>query len=153
MRARGQSLGATSKTLRHPRDPLFLSHHLQTFFNHFIRQGKRPTAFRHTASALSSYRIQVRTYDTYQALLLLLHTLFVPMQTIGVRKGRKVEDVPTPLRRNKRITHSLRTLTNAIRARTDRTLTERIANELVTLTLTPHLSPTLRAQTIALRRT
>jgi ribosomal protein S7 len=134
------------KAFRHPKDPLFLSRRLQTVFNKFVRRGKKALARRHLYHALTQYRMVVRRPRMYNALLRSLRRLRISMMLVARRKGRKIIEVPVPVRRNKGDILSLQMLANAISSRREQALSNRIAQELTAITFNRKLSTLLRQQ-------
>jgi small subunit ribosomal protein S7 len=144
MKARKREISEKYKSLRLQPDSLYSSRLIQTFFNKFTKKGKKALARKHILAALTRYRSEIRRPALFFGLLRLFHSLRVQFLVVQRRKGRKMVDVPVPVRRNKRDVLNLQTLYKAIVARRERTLSERIQLELNSLTFQPRQSPTMR---------
>jgi ribosomal protein S7 len=134
------------KAFRHPKDPIFLSRRMQTVFNKFVRRGKKALARRHTYRALTQYRMVVRRPRMYNALLRSFRRLRISMMLVARRKGRKILEVPVPVRRNKGDILSLQMLSDAVAQRRERVFSDRIAQELAAITFHRKLSTLFRLQ-------
>jgi len=152
MRARKREISEKYKSLRLPADSHYDSRLIQTFFNKFTKKGKKALARRHISSALMRYRSHFRRPQMFFALLRLFQRLRVQMIIVQKRQGRNLINVPVPVRRNKRDVLNLQTLYKAITSRRERTLSERIQQELSALTFQPRQSTTLRAHSAALHQ-
>lgn len=152
MRFRHRDLTEKYRSFRLQPDPLYLSRYVSTLFNKFIKQGKKSMARRHLYSAMQQHRFHVRRPTLFYSIIRVLQRLRIPLILVNRRKGRKILNVPVPLRRNKRDVLSIQTLYKAISSRKERKLSDRILNEFTTITLRPHQSTTLRAQSTYLGR-
>lgn len=152
MRARKREISEKYKSFRLPADSHYDSRLIQTFFNKFTKKGKKALARRHMSSALVRYRALFRRPQLFFALLRLFQQLRVQMVIVQKRQGRNLINVPVPVRRNKRDVLNLQTLYKAITSRRERTLSERIQQELSALTFQPRQSTTLRAHSTALHQ-
>jgi len=150
MRAKHRDLTEKYKSIRYQPDALYLSRLFQTFFNKFTKQGKKATGRRHLFAALTSFRLLSRRPEPYFAIMGIFRRLHVQFLLCPVRQGRKILDVPTPVRRNKRDVINVQTLYKAITARRERTLSERIYLELIALTFKHRQAPTMRARSAQL---
>jgi ribosomal protein S7 len=146
VRPRNKQLSEKYKALRLSLDTFYSSRVIQTFFNKFVKQGKRITARKHLYRALRFYRMLVHGTSLRFCLLGCFYRLRVQFLLIPKRQARKYVEVPVPVRRNKRDTISLQTVYKAVTNRRERVLAERIQSELLALTVEPQLSPTLRAR-------
>ena len=152
MRARKRAISEKYKSTRLQPDSYYDSRLIQTFFNKFIKKGKKALSRRHMVSALTRYRTLFRRPQMFFAMLRLFQQLRVQMVVVQKRQGRNLINVPVPVRRNKRDVLNLQTLYTAITARRERTLSERIQQELSALTFQPRQSTTMRARSTALRQ-
>lgn len=146
MRARKREISEKYKSFRLQPDSLYSSRLIQTFFNKFIKKGKKSLSRKHMRSALASYRRSIRRPQLFFGLLRLLYRLRVQFILVQRRQSRNLINVPVPVRRNKRDVLSLQTLYKAIINRRERTLSERIQLELSSLTFQPRQSTTMRAR-------
>jgi ribosomal protein S7 len=146
MRARKREISEKYKSLRLRKDSLYDSRLIQTFFNKFTKKGKKALAKRHLFNALGVYRRSFLHPALFFVLIRLFYRLRIQFIIVLKRKARKIENVPVPVRRNKRDVISLQTLYKAISTRRERTLPERVQLELNALTFYPRQSPTMRAQ-------
>jgi len=152
MRARHRELTEKYKSFRLRPSALFLSRIIQTFFNKFTKKGKKALARRHLNSALTQFRFSFSAPTMYYALIRIFRALRVQFLLASRRKGRKILDVPVPVRRNKRDVISLQTIYNAISARKERLLSDRIRVTLEQLHHRPEQSTLIRQQTAMLAR-
>ena len=146
MRARKREISEKYKSFRLQPDSLYGSRLVQTFFNKFIKKGKKALSRRHIFTALTSYRSGIRRPQLFFGLLRLFYRLRVQFILVQRRQARNLINVPVPVRRNKRDVLSLQTLYNAITSRRERALSERIQFELNALTFQPRQSTTMRAR-------
>lgn len=146
MRARRREISEKYKSFRLQPDSLYTSRLIQTFFNKFIKKGKKALSRRHIFVALAAYRRAIRRPQLFFGLLRLFYRLRVQFVLVQRRQGRQLHNVPVPVRRNKRDVLSLQTLYKAIVGRRERTLSERIQQELSTLTFQPRHSTTMRTR-------
>jgi ribosomal protein S7 len=144
MKKRYRDLTEKYKTCRLQPEPLFQSRLLQTFFNKFTKKGKKALARRHLQRALSNLRLAVSRPQTYNALLRIFRNLYTPLMLVTKRKGKILELVPVPVRRNKRETLSLHVLYSAVDQRRERYFFERIEQELLDVTQNQSSAPTLQ---------
>lgn len=152
MRARKREISEKYKSLRLHTDSLYNSRLIQTFFNKFIKKGKKALARKQLFLALSGYRRGIRRPQLFFALLHLFYRLRVQFVLAQRRQGRSFINVPFPVRRNKRDVLNLQTLFKVIVSRKDRSLTERIQLELNTLTFQSRTSSTIRARNAQLAK-
>jgi ribosomal protein S7 len=152
MRPKNQQLSEKYKSFRLQPDSFYSSRLVQTFFNKFIKRGKKALARRHLYSALTYYRSFVRRPELYYSLLHMFRRLRIQFLLVSRRQARNFLDVPIPVRRNKRDVLNLQTIYKAVANRRERTLSERIQLELLALTLTPRASTTMRARNAHLAR-
>lgn len=134
-------------------DALYQSRIIQTLFNKFIKKGKKISSRRQILKALFQMRYQVRKPRTFNMLLRVLRSLRLQFILVSVRQGRKLLDVPVPIRRNKRDIINIQTLYSAVTKRRERTLYERIEQELLTLTINQSQSTTLRQRNLYIAKT
>jgi ribosomal protein S7 len=146
MRARKREISEKYKSFRLQPDALYSSRLVQTFFNKFIKRGKKALSRRHMLLALTNYRATIRRPQLFFGLLRLFYRLRVQFILVQRRQARNFINVPVPVRRNKRDVLSLQTLYKAIAARRDRSLSERIQSELSALTFQPRQATTMRAR-------
>jgi len=146
MRARKREISEKHKSFRLQPDSLYSSRLVQTFFNKFIRKGKKALAKKHLFRALGVYRRSIRHPQLFFALLRLFYRLRIQFTLLQRRQARNLINVPVPVRRNKRDVLSLQILYKAISSRRERILSERIQLELGALTFQPRQSTTVRAQ-------
>jgi small subunit ribosomal protein S7 len=146
MRARKREISEKYKSFRLQPDPMYSSRLIQTFFNKFIKKGKKALSRKHMRTALTSYRRTIRRPQLFFGLLRLLYRLRVQFILVQRRQARALINVPVPVRRNKRDVLNLQTLYRAITSRRERSLSERIQLELSDLTFQPRQSTTLRTR-------
>lgn len=125
-------------------DSQYQSRFIQTIFNKFTKKGKKTVARRHIARALKQFRFSLRRPRLFNLLVRTMESLNVPFLLVPTRKGKTILDVPTPVRRNKRDILSIQTFYSAVKKRKERTLVERLEQELLSLTLRQEQSVTLR---------
>lgn len=125
-------------------DSQYQSRFIQTIFNKFTKKGKKAVARRHIARALKHFRFSLRRPRLFNLLVRTMESLNVPLLLVPTRKGKTILDVPTPVRRNKRDILSIQTFYIAVKKRKERTLVERLEQELLSLTLRQEQSTTLR---------
>lgn len=146
MRARKREISEKYKSFRLQPDSLYSSRLIRTFFNKFIKKGKKALSRKHLFTALTQYRRTVRRPQLFFGLLRLFYRLRVQFILGQRRQGRTMINVPIPVKRNKRDVLSLQTLYKAIANRRERSLSERIQLELSALTFQPRQSTTMRAR-------
>jgi len=125
-------------------DSQYQSRFIQTIFNKFTKKGKKAVARRHIARALRQFRFNLKRPRLFNLLVRTMESLNVPFLLVPTRKGKTILDVPTPLRRNKRDILSIQTFYSAVKKRRERTLVERLEQELLSLTIRQDQSTTLR---------
>lgn len=144
MKTRYRDLTEKYRSFRLQPDSMYLSRTIQTLLNKFTKRGKKALARRHIVNALKQLRFTLRQPRTFNALTRILRSLRLQFILVSKREGKKIVDVPVPLRRNKRDVLNIQTLFNAISRRKERTLPERIEQELTSLSLDRNQSATLR---------
>jgi len=152
MRAKHRELTEKYKAYRLQPSALFLSRITQTFFNKFTKKGKKALARHHMHSALTQLRMGTRRPVMHQVLLRVFRSLRLQFLLVARRKGRKIVDVPVPVRRNKRDVLNLQALYTTITRRTERKLSSRIFLELLSLVVNPRNSTIIRQQSAHLSR-
>lgn len=152
MRARHRELTEKYKAFRLQPDSLFLSRLVQTFFNKFTKKGKKALARRHLQGALVQFRLLLRRPKMYVALLRILMRLRVQFILPLKRRGRVLETVPVPVRRNKRDVLNIQSLYRAIQKRRERSFSERVALELISLTFKHRQASTMRQRSADIRK-
>lgn len=95
--------------------------------------------------------MRIRRPTLYYALIRIFRRLRIQFLLVSRRKGRKILNVPVPVRRNKRDVLNVQTLYKAISSRSERTLSERIYQELLALTFKANQSTTMRQRSAHLR--
>lgn len=151
MKKRFRDLTEKYKLFRLQPDVLYLSRTIQTLFNKFTKKGKKAMARRHLHQALQNFRYTYRR-TSYSLLLRILRSFRVPLILVAARRGRTVESVPVPVRRNKRNVLNIQILYKAIRLRRERNLSERVEQELVALTTKRSSSLTVRTRNANFRK-
>jgi ribosomal protein S7 len=146
MRARKREISEKYKSFRLSPDCLYGSRLIQTFFNKFIKRGKKASSRKHLRIALTNYRSTIRRPALFFGLLRLFHRIRIQFLLVQRRQGRNLINVPVPVRRNKRDVLNLQTLYKAISSRRERNLSERIQLELGSLTFQPRQSTIMRAR-------
>jgi ribosomal protein S7 len=73
-----------------------------------------------------------------------LYRLRTQFKLVQQRKGKEMEAIPTPIRRNKRDTLNIQMLAVAVARRRESTFPERVVQEFSAITLDPLRSITLR---------
>lgn len=144
MKRQPRALTEKYRTLRRNSDSLYSSRLFQTFFNKFIKKGKKVLAQRIVFRAFYLFRCSVRRPRLANCLLQLVQTLRSQFLLLPRRKGKKILNVPVPTRRNKRDLISIHVLYRAILNRKDRIFFRNINDELISLTLEQASSFTLR---------
>lgn len=140
MTPRYREMTAKYKALRLQPSTLFLSRITQTFFNKFIKKGKKALARRHIYKALIRFRFNLRRPTMHQALLRLFRSLRTQFIIVYRRKGRKILEVPVPVRRNKSDTFGPQLVYAAIGRRQNREFHHRASDELFSNILQPGTS-------------
>lgn len=146
MRARKREISEKYKSFRLQPDSFYSSRLIKTFFNKFIKKGKKALSRKHLFTALTQYRRTIRRPQLFFGLLRLFYRLRVQFILGQRRQGRTMLNIPIPVKRNKRDVISLQTLYKAITNRRERSLSERIQLELGALTFQPRQSTTMRAR-------
>jgi ribosomal protein S7 len=144
MKTRYRDLTEKYRSFRLQPDSLYLSRIIQTLFNKFTKKGKKTIARRHIVRALSQFRFTLRRPKTFNALTRILRSLRLQFLLLPKRQGKKILEVPVPVRRNKRDVLNIQTLYSAVRRRRERDLSERIEQELLALSVDRNQSATLR---------
>jgi len=144
MKTRYRDLTEKYRSFRLQPDSLYLSRIVQTLFNKFTKKGKKTIARRHIVRALSQFRFTLKRPKTFNALTRILRSLRLQFLLLPKRQGKKILDVPVPVRRNKRDILNIQTLYSAVRRRRERALAERIEQELLALSVDRSQSATLR---------
>lgn len=137
------------RTFRLQPDALYQSKTVQTLFNKFTIGGEKKTARKLIFTSIQRLRYNLRRPTVYNVLMRLLKSLRVQFMLVAKREGKKMIDIPAPVRRNKRDIMNIQVFANAVRKRQDREFTESLLQELVTLTLRKEHSPTLRQLALA----
>jgi ribosomal protein S7 len=136
------------KSFRLQPDAVYQSRTIQTLFNKFTVGGEKKTARKFIFTSIQRLRYTLRRPTIYRVLLRLLKSLRVQFILVAKREGKKIIDVPVPVRRNKRDIMNIQVFANAVRKRQDRLFSESLLQELTTLTLKKEQSPTLRQLTL-----
>jgi ribosomal protein S7 len=89
-------------------------------------------------------RLSRRHPNMHVILLNLFSQLRISFQIVYRRRGRILEPVPVPVRRNKRDSLNMQLLYRIIRERRERSLAERISEEIVMLASTPRSAASVR---------
>jgi ribosomal protein S7 len=125
-------------------DAIYQSRYMETFFNKFTKKGKKMTARRHFATVFRKLRFEIRRPRTFNFIFQTLENLNSPFLVTPVRRGKTVEEVPTPIRRNKRYILNVQTFYNAVFRRKEKTFSEKMQQELLELTVNKQQSATLK---------
>lgn len=152
MRARHRDLTEKYKSFRLQPDSLFLSRFMQTFFSKFTKKGKKALARRHIYSALTQLRLLLRRPTMYILLGRIFARLRVQFTLPLRRRGRQLIAAPTPTRRNKRDVLSIHYLYRIIQKRRERSLSDRIGQELIAVAFKHHQSSTARQHSSDIRK-
>lgn len=152
MRARGGEITQKYKALRLHSDSLYGSRLVKTFFNKFIRKGRKAFSREQVLIALTYYRMSFRRPQLFFALLRLFQRLRVQFTLVHRRQARNFIDIPNPVRRNKRDVLNLQLLYTTISGRRERHVWERVYQELTACTYQPRHAPAFRALTTQLHR-
>lgn len=144
MKTKYRDLTEKYRSFRLKPDSLYLSRTIQTLLNKFTKKGKKALARRHVIMALSQLRYTLKYPRTFNALTRILRSLRLQFILLSKREGKKILDVPVPLRRNKRDTLNIQTLYNAVSRRRERALSTRVEQELLALSVDRSQSATLR---------
>lgn len=152
MRARHRDLTEKYKSFRLQPDSLYLSRFMQTFFSKFTKKGKKALARRHLYTALAQLRLLLHRPTMYIMLLRIFARLRVQFILPLRRRGRQLIAAPTPVRRNKRDTLSIHYLYRAIQKRRERSLSDRIGQELISVAFKHRQSSTVRQRSSDIRK-
>jgi small subunit ribosomal protein S7 len=133
-------------------DPLYSSRFIQTMFNKFTKKGKKALARQHIIRALTQLRYSFRRPKMHIALLRILRILRMQFILVAKRQGRNILEVPFPIQRNKRDIMNLQMFYSAVNKRRERSLHERLEQELLELTLHQKQSATLRQRNNYMQR-
>jgi len=132
------------KAFRLQPDAVYQSRVIQTLFNKFTKKGKKAVVRRHILRALTQFRYTLRRPRTYNTLMRTLRSLRMQFLLVAKRQSKQILEVPVPIRRNKRDIMNIQMFYNAILRRRERSLYERLEQELITLTVQQAQSTTLR---------
>jgi ribosomal protein S7 len=152
MRARGNVITEKYKALRLHPDSLYGSRLVQTFFNKFIQKGQKAFSRKQAFSALIYYRMSFRRPQLFFALLRLFQRLRAQFTLVHRRQGNIYIAIPVPVRRNKRDVLNLQLLYYAISNRRERSVWERIYQELTACAHQPRQAPAFRTLSAHLYR-
>jgi ribosomal protein S7 len=144
MKTRYRDVTEKYRSFRLQPDSLYLSRIVQTFFNKFTKKGKKTIARKHIVHALSQFRFTLKRPKTFNALTRIFRSLRLQFLLLPKRQGKKILEVPVPVRRNKRDVLNIQTLYNAVCKRRERALSERLEQELLALSVERSQSATLR---------
>lgn len=144
MVSRHRDLSEKYKALRLQPDPLFHSRVVKTLFNKFIKKGNKAFSNHQVVEGLANLRCSLHRPPTFDTIFQILDSLHVQFILAAKREGRKMINVPVPVRRNKAEIAALQTLYRAVAARNDRSLADRFLAELTSLTVDQEFAPTLR---------
>lgn len=144
MKAKHRDLTEKYRSFRLQPDSMYLSRTVQTLLNKFTKKGKKTLARRHLLRGLTQFRFTLRRPRTFNVLTRILRSLQLQFILLSRREGKKLLEVPVPLRRNKKDILNIQTLYSAISRRRERTLSERLEQELIALTVDRSQSATLR---------
>jgi len=144
MKKRFRDLTEKYRSFRLQSDAIYDSRIIQTFFNKFIKQGKKTFSRRQLTLALSRLRFEVSCPRTFNILLRMLKSFYIPLLLVARRQGKIILEIPVPVRRNKRDTINIQIFYNAVNLRRERTLCSRLVEEFLALTLHRNQSTVLR---------
>lgn len=148
MKTRFRHLTEKYKTVRLQPDVYYSSRLIQTLFNKFTKKGKKALARRKFKLGAEQTRRQYNGPALQHLLVRSLRNVRTQFLLLNVRKGGQIQQVPVPLRRNKRDAVSLQTLASARRNRKERTFPERVEQELTTVYYRKSQSATLKARNV-----
>lgn len=140
------------KTFRLQPDALYQSRTVQTLFNKFTKRGKKTVVRQHILQALTQMRYTLRRPRTYNILMGVLRSLRLHLILVSKRQGKQMIDIPVPIRRNKRDIMNIQTLYNAVSKREEKSLNNRIEQELQMLTIYQAQSTTLKQRSAYMSR-
>jgi len=146
MQTRYRDMTEKYKGYRLKPDALYLSRTMQTLFNKFTRKGKKTTARRHFTNAIAGFRCVVRRPRIFNTIARILRDLRLQFLLLSRRVSTQIISVPVPARRNKQDIANIQTFAVAALGRNERTLSERIEQEMYDLTVFPEKSATYRKQ-------
>lgn len=132
MKLRSRDLTEKYKDARLKNDCLYSSRVLNTFFNKFTKKGKKALSFKLLMLTFRSFRFYFRRPSTKFFLFSIFRNLRRQFLLQPRRKSKVILYVPTPIRRNRRDLISANDLYKAINKRKERTLREKILQELQT---------------------
>jgi len=133
-------------------DAVYQSRLIQTFLNKFIKKGKKASSQKNVIRALTNFRFMLRRPRTYNAVLRVLRSLRIQFILLSTRQGKNILEIPVPVRRNKRDIMNIQTFYNAVSRRRERCLRERVEQELLSLSLHPTQSTTLRQKNLLMAK-
>lgn len=142
--SRHRQLTAKYKTLRLKPSALYESRIFQTLPNKFIKQGKKSLSRGHFTRARQQIRLRYSGPRIQELLVRALRNVRTQFLLVNVRNGNTREQVPVPVRRNKRDVCSLQSVARAVRGRAERTLAERIQLEFVAIYYIKSTASTLK---------
>lgn len=144
IKKRYRDLTEKYKTFRIKKDSLFLSRLFQTFFNRFIKKGKKTIAKKLTIGALCEIRLTYRRPDTFNTLTNLINDAGTLFAIVPRRKSKIMLNVPVPIRRNKKEQVAVGVICSAAQNRTERSAKEKLVQELLLATVAKDQSATLK---------
>lgn len=101
MKANYRDLTAKYKGLRLKPDSNYNSRVMRTFFNRFIKKGKKAFAYKSLFTALSNFRLVVSKPRFANSFFHFLKKLQTPFTLVSRRQAKQILDIPVPVRRNK----------------------------------------------------
>ena len=114
-------------------DPLYNSVLVTKLINNIMLDGKKGVAQRIVYDAFETVK-DITGADPLEQLQKALETIMPSLEVKAVRRGGSNYQVPMEVRPERRQTLGLRWLTNYARARSERLMSERLANEIVDAT-------------------
>jgi small subunit ribosomal protein S7 len=133
-------------------DAVYQSRLIQTLLNKFIKKGKKASSQKNIMRALTNFRFLLRRPRTHNALIRILRSLRIQFILLAKRQGKNILEVPVPVRRNKRDIMNIQTFYNAVLRRRERSLAERLEQELLALSLYQPQSTTLRQRNLSMAK-
>jgi ribosomal protein S7 len=144
MVARLRDISEKYRSTRLQNDALFDSLTLQTFFNKFIKRGKKSVSRRHLYMALTRHRMLSPNHNIYPTFFRHVKGLSRNIKLVLRRKGKQFLPVPVPAFRNKATVAVLQQLAGYVKKDKAFDLELRICNQLHDITINGRDSLTFR---------
>ena len=140
------------RSLRHPSDPIYFSRTVRTFFNKFIKRGKKANTTKHIHRAFTRYRINLLRIRCFTFLTRTFRRLRTTIKIVHRRKAKKIHEVPIPAFRNRGDAARFQSMYEVISKHSDYTLSSRLFRELNDLTFRPKQAASIKEKSALLAR-